>query len=162
MSVEQIRLTLEKLIKLHKDLISSAARKTEIVKKGDTQALNQLLIDEQKYVKAIENTENEREKAVEAFLKSKGQPEAASSINRIIELSSPTDAEDLTKLKDELLNEALKLKELNYLNQQLIYQSLQFVNTTLDMLQPQNQQFNYNNPIKQNPQGSNSMFDSRA
>ncbi|MDQ0218421.1 flagellar protein FlgN [Peribacillus cavernae] len=162
MPAEQIRISLEKLLTLHKSLNGLANRKTEIVKQGDTEALNQLLMDEQAHIKAIETTEKERQKAVTAFLLNKGQQADPSSITRVIELSSPTDAEALNRLKDELIEEAGKLKEQNLLNQQLVYQSLQFVNITLDMLRPQNQPFNYEKPARQKQQGSNSMFDSRA
>lgn len=162
MSAAQIQTSLEKLVKLHKSLNNLANKKTEIVKLGDTDALNQLLMDEQKHIKAIETTEKERQTAVTGFLQSEGRPAEPSMITRVIELSSPAEAEALNRLKDELIEEAVKLKEQNYLNQQLIYQSLQFLNITLDMLRPQNQQFNYANPAKQKQQGSNSMFDSRA
>ncbi|RFU63951.1 flagellar protein FlgN [Peribacillus glennii] len=162
MSAEKIVASLEKLVKLHQSLNILANKKTEIVKLGDTEALNQLLVDEQKHIKAIDMTEKERQSAVTAFLQSKGQPAEPSTITRVIELSSLTEAEALNRLKDELIEEAVKLKEQNHLNQQLIYQSLQFVNITLDMLRPQNQQFNYDKPSHQKQQGSNSMFDSRA
>lgn len=162
MSAAQIQTSLEKLVKLHKSLNNLANKKTEIVKLGDTDALNQLLMDEQKHIKAIEATEKERQTAVTGFLQSKGQAAEPSTISKVIELSSPTEAEALHRLKDQLIEEAGKLKEQNYLNQQLIYQSLRFVNITLDMLRPQNQQFNYEKPAQQKQQGSNSMFDSRA
>lgn len=162
MSAEQIQASLEKLVELHKSLNELALKKTEIVKQGDTEALNRLLMDEQKHIKAIEATEKERQTAVTAFLENEGQEAEPSTITRVIELLSPTDAEALNRLKEELILEAETLKEQNYLNQQLVYQSLQFVNVTLDMLLPQNKQFNYDKPAKPKQQGSNSMFDSRA
>lgn len=157
-----IQTSMEKLIKLHKSLNGLATTKTEIIKQGDTEALNQLLMDEQKHIKAIEMTENERQTAVAAFLQNAGQAVEPSTITRVIELSPPSETDSLIALRDELLEEVTALKENNYLNQQLVYQSLQIVNITLDMLLPQNQQFNYDKPAKQKHQGSNSMFDSRA
>ncbi|WP_409302839.1 flagellar protein FlgN [Peribacillus sp. SCS-155] len=162
MSAEHIKTALEMLIKLHKSLNSLAAKKTDIIKKGDTGALNQLLIDEQKHIKAIEMTERDRQTAVEAFLQNKGRAIGPATITTVIELSSTSHAEDLDRLKEELIEEAAQLKEQNQLNQQLVYQSLQFINLSLDMLRPQSQTFNYGKPAGQKRQPSNSMFDSRA
>ncbi|RFU67418.1 flagellar protein FlgN [Bacillus sp. V59.32b] len=162
MSAEHIQASLEKLVELHRSLNELATKKTEIIKQGDTEALNQLLMDEQKHIKAIEATEKERQTAVAAFLEIEGQEAEPSTITRVLELLSPNDEEALNRLKEELILEAETLKEQNYLNQQLVYQSLQFVNVTLDMLLPQNKQFNYDKPAKPKQQGSNSMFDSRA
>lgn len=164
MSTGQIITALEKLIKLHKGLNELASRKTDIIKLSDMDALTALLNEEQKYVKAIEMIDREREVAVEEFLESKVQSAELLTITRVIELSTDTEADGLNRLKGELLEEVMQLKEQNYLNQQLVYQSLQFINITLNILQPQNQQYNYEKPApaRKMQEDSNSMFDSKA
>jgi hypothetical protein len=55
-----------------------------------------------------------------------------------------------------------KLKERNGLNQQLIYQSLQFINVSLDILRPQNQNLNYGDAVRKTAKIGMGMFDSKA
>ncbi|MFD0050258.1 flagellar protein FlgN [Actinomycetes bacterium NPDC127524] len=163
MSAGNIITALQKLIKLHKSLNNLAQRKTNIIKEGDMDALSQLLMDEQKHIKAIEFTENERERAVQSYLLKQGQELNTATISDVIEISSDKEKAQLEALKAQLLEEAHMLKDHNYLNQQLIYQSLQFVNLTLDMLRPSNQNFNYEKPVQQkHSQASSGMFDSKA
>lgn len=73
MSARNIIESLEKLIKLHKSFNQLALRKTTILKASDTEAITALLIEEQKHIKAISQTDKEREAAVEGFLQQKEQ-----------------------------------------------------------------------------------------
>ncbi|XRD25634.1 hypothetical protein AABM34_03335 [Lysinibacillus fusiformis] len=50
MSVEAINSTLMMLERMHKSLLELAFKKTEIIKAGDIEALDQLLKDEQAHV----------------------------------------------------------------------------------------------------------------
>jgi flagellar biosynthesis/type III secretory pathway chaperone len=165
MSAEKLITSLEKLIKLHKSLNELAVRKTEVVKVGDMEGLNSLLNDEQKHVKAIELIENEREKQVAEYMKERGYEQDSYTLLECIEVA-PKDLKDqLISLREQLIEELFILKNRNQLNQQLIYQSLQFVNVTLDMLRPQQQPINYEKPANMQGQGvksSKSMFDSKA
>ena len=96
-SVQTIITALEKLIKLHKSLNQLAEKKTNIIKEGNTDALTALLIDEQKHVKAITQMENEREQAVFTFMSGK-----KATIDEVIEVANPTEADSLRRLKEEL------------------------------------------------------------
>lgn len=156
MSAQPIIEALEQLIKLHQGFNKLASKKKNIIIEGDTDALTALLIDEQKYVKAISQIEIKRQEAVQTFLK---HPKNA-TLNQVMEEASPEEAEILQRLKIELLEEVTQLKEQNELNQQLLVQSLQFVNLSLDVLRPQDRNYNYGN--EQAPKPSISMFDSKA
>ncbi|WP_375090702.1 flagellar protein FlgN [Peribacillus sp. RS7] len=162
MSARNIIESLEKLIKLHKSFNQLAIRKTVILKASDTEAINALLIQEQKHIKAISQTDKEREGAVEEFLTANGSVGQAASIHTITEMTGPAETEILERLKAELSDEVAKLKERNYLNQQLIYQSLQFINVSLDMLRPQNQNLNYGDSVKIPVKSAMGMFDTKA
>lgn len=61
MSARNIIESVEKLIKLHKSFNQLALRKTTILKASDTEAITALLIEEQKHIKAISQTDKERE-----------------------------------------------------------------------------------------------------
>lgn len=68
MSARNIIESLEKLIKLHKSFNQLAIRKTAILKASDTEAITALLIQEQKHIKAISQTDMEREGQSRNFL----------------------------------------------------------------------------------------------
>lgn len=159
MSAATIIEQLDVLIKLHENLNKLAVQKTEVIKKGDMEKLNKLLIEEQKYVKAIQQVENKRQLSVEQFFQNTKQ----NSLLDVIENSSSSEQETLNKQRNQLLQIIAELKNTNNLNQQLIYHSLQYVNVTLDMLRPQETNLNYGQPSVANQrQISRGMFDSRA
>lgn len=163
MSTSSIITSLEKLITLYQGINSLAKRKTEIIKKNDTDALSKLLIDEQKQLKAIEQTDKEREHAVKTFLHSKNAPITTTTLTDLSAWADESESRQLETLKNKLLFEVSSLKQENQLNQQLIYQSLQFINVSLDMFRPAQQDFNYEKPVHQpSNRGSRSMFDSQA
>jgi hypothetical protein len=162
MSARNIIGSLEKLIKLHKSFNQLAIRKTAILKANDTEAITALLISEQKHIKAISQTDKERERAVEEFLGANGTVGQPASIHTVTELIGPEETEVLEMLKAELIDEVAKLKERNGLNQQLIYQSLQFINVSLDILRPQNQNLNYGDSVRKTAKIGMGMFDSKA
>lgn len=157
MSAQTIITVLEKLIKLHKRFNEVASKKTTIIQDGNMDALTALLIDEQKHVIAITQTEREREKAVLAFTSGR-----LVKMDEIIELAEPAEADVLSRLKAELVDEMLKLKTQNELNQQLLITSLQFVNLSLDLLRPQDRNYNYDQTNQEPAKNVISTFDSKA
>lgn len=159
MSAATIIEQLDVLIKLHENLNKLAVQKTEVIKKGDMEKLNKLLIEEQKHVKAIQQIENKRQLSVEQFFQNNKQ----NSLLDVIEKSSSSEQETLNKQRNQLLQIIAELKNTNNLNQQLIYHSLQYVNVTLDMLRPQETNLNYGqSSVVNQGQISRGMFDSRA
>lgn len=157
MSAQTIITVLEKLITLHSSLNELASKKTTIIQEGNTDALIALLIDEQKHVTAITRAEQEREKAVLAFTSGK-----LVKIDEIIELAKPAEADILRRLKTELVDEVMTLKEKNELNQQLLITSLQFVNLSLDLLRPQDRNYTYGQNSQEPEKKIISTFDSKA
>lgn len=157
MSAQTIITVLEKLITLHKSLSQLADKKTTIIKEGNADALTALLIEEQKHVKTITQLENEREQAALTFMSGK-----KSTLDEVIKVATPIEANTLQRLKEELLNEVMRLKQQNELNQQLLITSLQFVNLSLDLLQPYDRNYNYDKNNQESPKKIKSMFDSKA
>ncbi|MBM7690884.1 flagellar biosynthesis/type III secretory pathway chaperone [Peribacillus deserti] len=165
MSAQNIITAMEKLVKLHKSLYDLAEKKTQIIKTGDMDALNKIMIDEQKHVKAIGMIEREREQSVLEFLQRNNSAELVPNLSSCIGLAEDSEKETLNDLKQSLVESVLKLKVANYLNQQLIYQSLQFINLSLDMVRPSPKAFNYEKPVQQKGQyqaGNRSYFNSKA
>ncbi|MBA2871315.1 flagellar biosynthesis/type III secretory pathway chaperone [Anoxybacillus calidus] len=165
MSVKLLIELLEKHVKLHKGLLELANQKTEVLKKGDMEALSGIMKQEQKYIAAINQVERERMHVVEAMVNTAGKHEHERTLTTCIELVEESERSVLERLKDELSAVVSELKNINLLNQQLTQQSLQFVNMTLDMIMPQPQEVNYGIPnAATTPQyeNSRSIFDSKA
>lgn len=149
---------------LHKSLNQLAKQKTEIIKTGDTDALNNLLKEEKKHIQAILQFENERQQASKDFLTNHTRTDVTSlTLSDCIEIADPTEKQKLTQLKSELQSQIKALTDRNELNQQLIKQSLQFVNLSLDLLVPEIDTYNYERPGQayQHNEGR-SIFNSKA
>ncbi|WP_077619700.1 flagellar protein FlgN [Bacillus sinesaloumensis] len=160
MSAENLVTTLKKILLLHQNLLKLSERKTDILKKGDIDALNEQMKEEQKYILAIRQVENERIAIVEKLLGPRVQEK---TLSKCIEASKEPVRSELVELHEELVNVTADLKAVNELNQQLTHQSLQYVNMSMDMLMPHEQTATYGNPAgtKEKKQ-ARSMFDSKA
>lgn len=145
MSIEIILSKMDKLEKMHKSLLELAYKKTEFTTTGDMDGLDQLLKDEQSHVAAISQLEQQRQQAVTDYLRAKGiAPAEHATVAQVMEAAdTPIEQFKLDEARKKLLLVIETLKHQNDLNQKMIFQSLQFVNMTLDMLRPQPDQINY-------------------
>lgn len=160
MSAENLVSTLKKILLLHQNLLTLSVQKTEILKKGDIVALNEQMKEEQKYILAIKQMENERIAIVDKLLGPRVQEK---TLSKCIEVAREPIRSELAGLLEDFVKVTRDLKAVNELNQQLTHQSLQYVNMSLDMLLPQEQTATYGNPAgtKEKKQ-TRSMFDSKA
>lgn len=156
MSAESLIVIMNKMFKLHKSLYELTVKKTDIVKKGDTAALDQLLKDEQAHVAAINKLEQERLVVSNAIV-------PAASLQEIAE-ANPSEKDKLLQIKEDLVGVISDIKARNELNQQLIHQSLQFINFSKSLVMPQEKEINYRPPAgkKVKPGQSPGMFNSKA
>lgn len=160
MSAEKLIGVMERLIKLHQSLLELSNKKKDIVVNGDMDALNQLLKDEQAHLAAINQIDNERQKFAKILHPNLEDP----TISDCVEAASGVEKKTLERLRLELLDLISQLKEKNELNQQLIFQSLHFVNFSLSLLLPKPEEINYGPEAgKTNTQGySSGLFNSKA
>lgn len=139
---QQLIHSLEQLENLHRNLLQLAEKKTDILKKGDMESLKEIMKDEQYYLGQIDTLEAERTEAAKALLPNLTEPK----LHEILPLLSEEEQLKVTKAKNNLEDILLQLKEFNMLNQQLIYQSMQILNSTLSLLRPTNKAYNYSYP----------------
>ncbi|HZG59672.1 MAG TPA: flagellar protein FlgN [Anoxybacillus sp.] len=156
MSAKLLIKLLEKHVKLHKGLLELANKKTEVLKKGDMEALSGIMKEEQKYIAAINQVDRERIQVVEAMVSESNERTLTTCISQ----TEGTERAMLEKLRDDLIAVVSELKNINLLNQQLTQQSLQFVTVMLDTLMPQPPEMNYGAPNKATT--GRSLFDSKA
>ena len=164
MSAVSVIQTLEKLLFMYKSLNQLASKKIEIIKEDNVQALNTLILEEKKHIQAIQKLEKSLMVDTKKFLESKGLASDNLTISNCIKHSSIEDKEALERIKLELEDQVSTLKQKNELNQQLLKQSLQFVNISLDMLLPAIDSFNYERPnqAQDMSEDKRSIFDSKA
>lgn len=167
MSIEPILTTLNHLEKLHTSLLRLAGDKTTLLKSGDINGIDQLLKEEQAHLAAIVQMDQQRVNAVKQYLTEQGSPVPAEpTMTQLIELVNEPDKQPLAEASDRLLHAIHALKQQNELNQQMTYQSLQFVNLSLDMVRPRPETANYSkNEVQGQSPGAKpklSSFDSQA
>lgn len=164
MSIEKILQSLTKLDMLHKSLLEIAYKKTEVIKTGDMDSLNQLLKDEQAHVAGISQLEQQRQTEVTDYLRAKGiAPTDNPTVALVLENTNTIEEkEQLGAARNKLLLTLETLKNQNDLNQKLTLQSLQFVNLTLDTLRPKPDQINYSKSEVRTPSKGQAYFDSQA
>jgi hypothetical protein len=165
MSAEDLLLNiLEKMVKLQKSLYQIALKKTDILKADDIEALGQLMKDELKHIKAIEMVNGERERIQRQLANELSLPPTNITISELLKSSILKDKEGLKRLQTELVEQTQSLKEINEFNQQLLQQSLNFVNLNLDLVLGQQESGNYtdNNSNEEETTANRSLFDSKA
>ncbi|MFP7492375.1 flagellar protein FlgN [Terribacillus saccharophilus] len=163
MALQALFQTIEKLHKLHRSLLEISRLKTDHLKANEMDSLQKQLLAEKKHVQAVVQLENLRITQTESWAVSAGFP-VPGTVTELLELI--TDDELAGQLEQELigLTEAVtELKKQEALNQQLLEQSMQFVQISLDMLAPSIQSLNYGTPNQdqQRPQ-NRALFDSKV
>jgi flagellar biosynthesis/type III secretory pathway chaperone len=162
MSAEQLVTVMERLLDLHKDLLNKANQKTTIIEKGDIDALNTLIKEEQKLLPTINKFEQVRQQVVRSFLTPFHVEEENFTISTCLQYIDESKKGKLAVLREELLGVAQTLQKQNELNSQLVKQSLQFVHMSLDMFYPKTPEFNYGPPKQSGQSTLNSLFNRKA
>ncbi|KKE79676.1 flagellar protein FlgN [Oceanobacillus caeni] len=163
MSVKPIIQSLGKLLEIHKGLLAISEQKTELVKAGTIDKLQQLLVKERKQIRLLEQMEGKRQQEVEEWLTAQGLPTKDATITTILEhLENETEKVEITNVSEQLTNYIMKLKQQESLNQTLINQSLEFVQLSLDLLNPSISNLNYGKQKQEKKSYNRSIFDSQV
>lgn len=163
MSVQQIIESIEKLLTIHESLLEISEHKTEIVKAGSIDDLQPLLMKERRYIQALKQAENSREKAVSSWASEQSVPLNEITTSTILQLVDEGETRNqLMVITTELTDMITAIKQQETLNRSLIEQSLQFVDMSLDLLHPSINQFNYGEKNRPDKGKRQSVFDSKA
>jgi hypothetical protein len=160
--INSVITTMKELIHIQKKLIRFAEQKRTLLIERKIDELNQLMTEEAKLVKQLEQVENERIQLIEKLL----EEYPSLNFNQFVE-----------QLPDDLLKEKIieqlhilrglmtDLQTKNRVNEKLIEDSLGFVHHMVDqVIKSKQQHFNYQSPLdKQKSQTINhGFFDSKA
>ncbi|GGF31256.1 hypothetical protein GCM10010954_33060 [Halobacillus andaensis] len=162
MAIRQIIDYLERLKQLHESLLTLSKNKTEALKKNNIDSLRDCLNQERKHVSAIEALEKKRIKAVSEW--AAREPDFNGehpTVSEIIEWVAWSDRKQLESVYESFILVLAELKQQEVLNGDLTRQSLQFVNMSLDLLQPSLENVNYGGSL-QTSGPKRSVFDSHA
>ncbi len=164
MTIDPIVTSMTQLRQLHESLLVLSKKKTAVLKQNETDALSQLLAAERKHVQAIDKVEKQRIKAVQAWYETHGYRASDPTISEMIELAEGEEQQKLQIAYEAFILVLADLKKQETLNAELTKQSLQFINLSLDMLQPSLQNLNYGGGSKPNgdTEQKRSVFDSKA
>lgn len=125
--------------------------------------LSKLLMKERKYIQEVEQVEQEREKIVEQVFQNLNINHEKKTVTVILEhIERIDDKQKLEKAVTELLEVIIELRRSEKLNRDLIEQSMQFVQLSLDLLQPSDRNINYQKETKNQSHIKRSVFDSKA
>jgi len=167
MSVQRLVAALEKLKDIHEELIALADRKREALVRNAVDDVSAIVSKENKLVRAIDEQLREQTEATNGFFRAKGfQPTRAITVTELSRMvTDPKEKGALLAARDRLSETVAALKKKNELNQQLIEQSLAFINYSIDLVIGPDDEPTYRNPAyqKDNPgQQRAGFFDSRA
>lgn len=125
--------------------------------------LSKLLMKERKYIQEVGQVEQEREKIVEQVFQNLNINHEEKTVTVILEhIERIDDKQKLEKAVTELLEIIIELRRSEKLNRDLIEQSMQFVQLSLDLLQPSDRNINYQKETKNQSHIKRSVFDSKA
>lgn len=166
MSAEKVITNMKTLVGVHETLNEQAKEKTEHLVNGDMKALEGLMKKEEAATTKLEELERLRSQLVNDFLAEKGIVAEEPTMTDLLKFVDDEEKEQLMKVQKHLLEEIMDLKQQNSLNQELIKQSLQYVNVSLNLLDPKDELPNYKRPLqnqaKSETQNVRSLFDSKA
>lgn len=166
MSIENIKKSLKSLIKIHENILNISQEKTEILKEGSAEQLQQLLIKEQKYVQALEHAEKKRSEFVKRWFEKHNYDDEEQTISTILNyVQNKADQTKIEQLATDLTHLMIEFKNQEQLNFELIQQSMQFIQTSLNMFKPSIESMNYDRQQPKHDQQryeGQSIFDSKA
>ncbi|QCT04572.1 flgn family protein [Paenibacillus algicola] len=167
MTVQSLIQSLENLETVHHDMMELSDLKKQAIMENNMDELVKLLNRESKGMKLIEQLERERVEAAYAFLHSVGvKSQLELTVTELARLVfDPDDKQKLLEVQARLSSVLQELKLKNELNQQLLQQSLEFIDFSLDMLTGKSSQEEaiYHHPSDRGGStGRPGLFDTRA
>ena len=154
------------MLNTHQELLALAQRKRDVLIRGDMDALNLIVKEENTLVFRVEKLESERIAFGRLLAARIGvQPEQLTA-TRVAELAGDEEEKRrMEELSAQLRNVIGELQKINNTNKQLIEQSLQFIRTSIELLTESPQVPTYGGTGETNAPyaiGRISYFDSKA
>ncbi len=167
MSINKVIHGLYQLDEVHLLLLELSEQKKHVIIDNQVNELSHLVNKEKKLIKKVAEYEAQLLQEVTSYLEDKGYEPGlymnVSDLRKIV--TNAADKQSLMDAQSKLMKTIQQLKESNELNQQLIEQSLSFIDYTLDLLSGDpGQDMTYQNPVQNKGRESKvqRIFDTRA
>ena len=157
--------TLEEQTKLYEQLLNSAKEKTPVLVRNDVDSLNTILQQERKLLVRADELEKTRLAHTYRYFHEIGYKSRLHNLTELIRsVYQPQDKQALIGKQQELSGMLKELQQINELNQQLIAQSLAFINYSIDLVvEDPAEDVTYQHPHnKPGGSGRTGIFDTRA
>jgi len=123
---------LKKELEIYKEILKISEDKTDIIVEDKVDLLKPMVEREETLVSEYISLEKQRIAIIKEFAESQG-------INEVLKINDlckyfPDDAEEMKSLKDEILDITKKIKVKNALNQELIKNSLDYINFSVGLM----------------------------
>ncbi|MBD2845836.1 flagellar protein FlgN [Paenibacillus sp. IB182496] len=165
MSLAELIQTLDHQAAIYKQLLDIAEAKTAVLVRNNVEQLNQFLQKERKLVTEAESLEVRRAQLTSRHFATIGYRGTGYTISELIRSTHHSEPkQQLIEMQQALASMLEELKRRNELNQQLVRQSLAFVDYSVSLVvEDPSEDLIYKHPQKQLAMnGKNRMFDSRA
>lgn len=166
MSFQALLQTMNALKDAHNSLVDLAEQKKHVLIHNQVDQLMQIVGKENKLIKLIGELDQERIRVIGEILMEKGyKPNPRVTVSDLSKIIFNVDEKKgLLELQKELLATIHKLRKMNAVNQQLIEQSLAFVDYSLDLfVGPPEDDVVYHSPQQQTHTGKRpGLFDAKA
>jgi flagellar biosynthesis/type III secretory pathway chaperone len=166
-SLQGIIQILDQLVQHHERLLEIEVEKHTILLGSNPEGLIPLLHKQSKLLKTIDYWEAERKAAIDRYLLTSGIVADAFTISDLVKLVTDTPMkESLETYRNSLYKLIAEISTKNQVNQQLIEQSMSFVDLTLQLITEQPDRdviYSGKNQLqKTGSQGGRSFFDAKA
>lgn len=166
MAIGPIMDVMSQLIEAHEQLLALSEQKTEVIVRNNVEELNRIVGKESRLTAHIASFDQQRVSAVGQYLTAKGyRPHPYITVSDIVKLIVKMEEKQaIQEAQRKLLNTIERLKEVNGQNQQLIEQSLTYIEYSLDLIVgPPDDEATYQHPANQYAGTKRSgLFDTRA
>lgn len=136
MSIQALLETMERLQESHESLLELAQDKTQIIISNNLDQLNLMVNKESKWIRVISEVNQQRVLLINSYLISRGyNPNPLITVGDLIKvIFNAQEKQALMQAQQKLLATVMQLKSVNNFNQELIEQSLSFINYTVDLV----------------------------
>lgn len=149
---------LDTFIQMHQELNLLAKEKEQAVINSDLEQIEAIIQKENMYVKRLEQLERQREQMAKQVI-----PTGNRSLQAMLPFFHEQDQATMIERQQTLMAEIETLQYQNALNQQLILDSLKFINLSLDLAQPVDPFAHYSDRTdEEDERPVRSMFDTKA
>lgn len=149
---------------IHEQLLSLSKEKKDVLISGTLSKLEDIVKEEHRLIQEVSHLEQDRYAMITQLAESLGLGVESITISFLLEVIKNDATKDrLVKLRDDLDDTVSELAEINELNAKLLEQSLEYIQTTMELItdDPEEELF-YSNPNKQAAKKGKSVFDAKS